>query len=131
MLPSKKGEVCIPFTKRRGATLVEYDQDRSWTVLKYTAKFNEKARFENYHVATEERRIKRYIWGLRAEIRCPIQQARPATFQEAVELALLVEKENNRQLEEGGENKRKRENRDDDVKKIKTISGKMENVGDY
>ncbi|GKE32968.1 zinc finger, CCHC-type, retrotransposon gag domain protein, partial [Tanacetum coccineum] len=39
--------------------------------------------------------------------------------------------ENNRQLEEGGDNKRKRENRYDDVKKIKTNSGKMEIVGEY
>nr|GFD58036.1 zinc finger, CCHC-type, retrotransposon Gag domain protein [Tanacetum cinerariifolium] len=82
-------------------------------------------------VATEERKIKRYIWGLRAGIRDPVQQARPLTFQEAIELALMVEKENNRQLEEGGDNKRKRENRDDDVKKIKTNSGKMENVHEY
>ncbi|GJY82648.1 zinc finger, CCHC-type, retrotransposon gag domain protein [Tanacetum coccineum] len=69
--------------------------------------------------------------GLRARIRGLFQQARPATFQEAVELALIVEKENNRQLEEGGDNKRKRENREDNVKKIKTNSGKMENVGEY
>ncbi|PWA86447.1 actin [Artemisia annua] len=82
-------------------------------------------------VATEERRIKRYIWGLRAGIRGPVQQARPATFQEAVELALMVEKENNRQLEEEGDNKRKRENRDDDAKKIKISGGKIENVGEY
>ncbi|PWA45094.1 hypothetical protein CTI12_AA417530 [Artemisia annua] len=101
------------------------------TVPKYTAKFNEKARFAKYQVATEERRIKRYIWGLRAGIRGPVLQARPATFQEAVELALMVEKENNRQLEEGGDNKRKRENRDDDAKKIKISGGKIENVGEY
>ncbi|GKC83136.1 zinc finger, CCHC-type, retrotransposon gag domain protein [Tanacetum coccineum] len=69
------------------------------------------------------------IWGLRAGIRGPVQLARPATFQEAVKIALMVEKENNRQLEEGGDSKRKRENQDDDVKKIKTNSGKMENVG--
>ncbi|GKC60796.1 zinc finger, CCHC-type, retrotransposon gag domain protein [Tanacetum coccineum] len=100
------------------------------TVPKYTEKFNEKARFTKYQVATEERKIKRYIWGLRSGIRGPVQQARPATFQETIELALIVEKENNRQLE-GGDNKRKRENRDDNVKKIKTNSGKMENVGEY
>ncbi|GJT45693.1 zinc finger, CCHC-type, retrotransposon gag domain protein [Tanacetum coccineum] len=52
----------------------------------------------------------------------PVQQARPSTFQEAVELALMVEKENNRQLKEGGDNKRNRENRDDDMKKIKIIN---------
>ncbi|GKA03977.1 zinc finger, CCHC-type, retrotransposon gag domain protein, partial [Tanacetum coccineum] len=97
----------------------------------YTEKFNEKARFTKYQVATEERKIKRYIWGLRSGIRGPVQQARPATFQETIELALIVEKENNRQLEGGGDNKRKRENRDDDVKKIKTNSGKKENVGEY
>nr|GEU59514.1 putative nucleotidyltransferase, ribonuclease H [Tanacetum cinerariifolium] len=36
-----------------------------------------------------------------------------------------------RQLGEGGDNKRYRENRDDDVKKIKTNSGKMKNVEEY
>ncbi|GJQ96033.1 zinc finger, CCHC-type, retrotransposon gag domain protein [Tanacetum coccineum] len=106
-------------------------QHNDMTVPKYISKFNEKTRFAKYQVATEERKIKRYIWGLRSEIRGPVQQARPATFQEAVELALMVEKENIRQLEEGGDNKRKRENRDDDVKKIKTNSGKMKNVGEY
>ncbi|GKC28957.1 zinc finger, CCHC-type, retrotransposon gag domain protein [Tanacetum coccineum] len=106
-------------------------QQNDMTVPKYTAKFNEKSRFAKYQVATEERKIKRYIWGLRAGIRGLVQQARPATFQEAVKIALMVEKENNRKLEEGGDKKRKRENRDDDVKKIKTNSGKMENVGEY
>ncbi|GJX08306.1 zinc finger, CCHC-type, retrotransposon gag domain protein [Tanacetum coccineum] len=86
-------------------------QQNDMTVPKYTAKFNEKARFAKYQVVTEERKIKRYIWGLRSGIRGPVQQARPATFQEAVELALMVEKENNRQLEEGGDNKRKRESK--------------------
>ncbi|GKE28744.1 zinc finger, CCHC-type, retrotransposon gag domain protein, partial [Tanacetum coccineum] len=91
-------------------------QQNDMTVLKYTAKFNEKARFAKYQVATEVRKIKRYIWGLRAGIKGRVQQARPSTFQEAVELALMVEKKNNRQLEEGGDNKRKRENHDDDMK---------------
>ncbi|GKF63228.1 zinc finger, CCHC-type, retrotransposon gag domain protein, partial [Tanacetum coccineum] len=75
--------------------------------------------------------IKRYIWGLRAGIRGTVQQARPATFQEAVDLALMVEKENNRQLEEGGYNKRKRESRDDDIKKIKISGEKTENASEY
>nr|GEW15718.1 zinc finger, CCHC-type, retrotransposon Gag domain protein [Tanacetum cinerariifolium] len=96
-------------------------QQNDMTVPKYIAKFNEKARFAKYQVATEERKIKRYIWGLRARIRGPVQQARPSTFQEAVELALMVEKENNRQLKEEGDNKRKRENRDDDMKRSKPI----------
>ncbi|GJU41860.1 zinc finger, CCHC-type, retrotransposon gag domain protein [Tanacetum coccineum] len=77
-------------------------QQNDMTVPKYTVKFNEKARFAKYQVATEERKIKQYIWGLRARIMGPVQQARPSTFQEAVELALMVEKENNCQLEEGG-----------------------------
>ncbi|GJX31372.1 zinc finger, CCHC-type, retrotransposon gag domain protein [Tanacetum coccineum] len=106
-------------------------QPYDMTVPKYTAKFNEKARFAKYQVAIEERKIKRYIWGLRARIRGPVQQARPSTFQEAVELALMVEKENNRQLEEGGDNKRKRENRDDDMKKIKINGEKTKNASKY
>ncbi|GJS75874.1 hypothetical protein Tco_0725755 [Tanacetum coccineum] len=51
-------------------------------------------------------------------------------FQEAVELALMVEKENNRQLEEGGDNKRKRENCDDDMKKIKISGEKTDNASE-
>ncbi|GJT21047.1 zinc finger, CCHC-type, retrotransposon gag domain protein [Tanacetum coccineum] len=62
----------------------------------------------------------------------PIQQARPATFQEAVIQSFIGRKENNRRSNDGDRKKnRKRENRDDDVKKIKTNSGKMENVGEY
>ncbi|GJX61504.1 hypothetical protein Tco_0294404 [Tanacetum coccineum] len=79
-------------------------------------------------VATKERKIKRYIWGLKSGIRGLVQQARPGNFQEAVELALMVEKENNRQLKEG-DNKRKRENRDADVKKIKPIVLKWKMLG--
>ncbi|GKE82425.1 zinc finger, CCHC-type, retrotransposon gag domain protein [Tanacetum coccineum] len=86
-------------------------QQNDMTVLKYTAKFNEKARFAKYQG--------------------PVQQARPSTFQEAVELVLMVEKENNHQLEEGGDNKRKRENHDDDMKKIKIIGEKTDNPSEY
>ncbi|GJT72911.1 zinc finger, CCHC-type, retrotransposon gag domain protein [Tanacetum coccineum] len=106
-------------------------QQNDITVLKYMAKFNEKARFAKYQVATEVRKIKRYIWGLRAGIRGLVQQARPSTFKEAVELTLMVEKENNRQLEEGGDNKIKRENRDDDMKKIKISGEKTDNTSEY
>ncbi|GKB85290.1 zinc finger, CCHC-type, retrotransposon gag domain protein [Tanacetum coccineum] len=67
-------------------------QQNDMTVLKYMIKFNEKLRFVKYEVATKERKIKRYIWGLRAKIRGPVQQARPSTFQEAMELAVMVEK---------------------------------------
>nr|GEU58751.1 zinc finger, CCHC-type, retrotransposon Gag domain protein [Tanacetum cinerariifolium] len=63
--------------------------------------------------------------------RDPVQQARPSTFQEAMELALMVEKENNRQLEEGGDNKRKRENHYDNMKKIKIIGEKTDNASEY
>ncbi|GKG31135.1 hypothetical protein Tco_0423623, partial [Tanacetum coccineum] len=66
-----------------------------------------------------------------ARIKGPVQQARPSTLQEVVELALMVEKENNRQLEEGGDNKRKRENRDDDMKKIKISVEKTNKASDY
>nr|GEY75502.1 zinc finger, CCHC-type, retrotransposon Gag domain protein [Tanacetum cinerariifolium] len=113
--------------RRRNAELEEEFlklQHNDMTVPKYTAKFNEKASFAKYQVATtEEREIKRYIWGLRAGIKGPVQQARPSTFQEAVELALMVEKENIRQLE-GGDNKK--ESRDNDMKKIKISGEKTE-----
>ncbi|GKA18474.1 zinc finger, CCHC-type, retrotransposon gag domain protein [Tanacetum coccineum] len=85
-------------------------QQNDMKVLKYTTKFNEKQDLRN--------------------IRGPVQQARPATFEEAVELALMVEKENNCQPEEG-DKKRKRENRDDDMKKIKISGEKMENASEY
>nr|GFB72160.1 zinc finger, CCHC-type, retrotransposon Gag domain protein [Tanacetum cinerariifolium] len=52
-------------------------------------------------------------------------------FQEAVELALMVEKENNHQLEEGRVNKRNRENRDDDMKKIKISGEENDNASEY
>ncbi|GJS67933.1 zinc finger, CCHC-type, retrotransposon gag domain protein [Tanacetum coccineum] len=39
-------------------------QQNDMTVPKYTTKFNEKARFAKYQVATEERRIKQYIYGV-------------------------------------------------------------------
>ncbi|GJT45620.1 zinc finger, CCHC-type, retrotransposon gag domain protein [Tanacetum coccineum] len=67
-------------------------QQNDMTVLKYMAKFNEKARFAKYQVATEE---------------------------------------NNRQLEEGGDNKIKRENHDDDMKKIKISGEKTDNTSEY
>ncbi|GKC07001.1 zinc finger, CCHC-type, retrotransposon gag domain protein [Tanacetum coccineum] len=115
-------------------TWEEFEDLNDMTVPKYTTKFNEKARFAKYQVATEERKIKRYIWGLRSESLVQFQQATRTitqTFQEAVELALMVEKENNRQLEEGGDNKRKRENRDDDIKKIKISGEKTKNASEY
>ncbi|GKB57968.1 hypothetical protein Tco_0914154 [Tanacetum coccineum] len=66
-----------------------------------------------------------------AGIKGPLQQEIPSTFQEAVELALRVEKDNNHQIEGGGDNKRKRENHDDDMKKIKIISEKTNNASEY
>nr|GEV53707.1 hypothetical protein [Tanacetum cinerariifolium] len=49
----------------------------------------------------------------------------------SVEIALMVKKENNRQLEEGGDNKRKRESRNDDMKKIKISGEKNDNASEY
>ncbi|GKF61903.1 hypothetical protein Tco_0181957 [Tanacetum coccineum] len=66
-----------------------------------------------------------------AGIKGPVQQEIPSTFQEAVELALRVEKDNNHQIEGRGDNKRKRENHDDDMKKIKIISEKTNNASEY
>ncbi|KAI3510608.1 hypothetical protein L1887_17735 [Cichorium endivia] len=38
------------------------------TVAEYTTRFTERARFAEHYVATEERRVERFIWGLKAEI---------------------------------------------------------------
>nr|KAJ0219575.1 hypothetical protein LSAT_V11C300131780 [Lactuca sativa] len=70
------------------------------TVREYTTKFTEKARFVEFYVSTEERRVERYIWGLRTDIREFVQIQKPGTFQSAVDAAEGREREKNRQGQE-------------------------------
>nr|GEV81268.1 reverse transcriptase domain-containing protein [Tanacetum cinerariifolium] len=90
--------------------------------------------FEICECSTRQR-VKYASYLLKGEARHwgPVQQARPSNFQEAVELALMVEKENIHQLEEEGDNKRKREREscDDDMKKNKISDEKTKNASEY
>nr|KAJ0209241.1 hypothetical protein LSAT_V11C400226580 [Lactuca sativa] len=90
------------------------------TVREYTTKFTEKARFAEFYVSTEERRVERYIWGLRTAIREFVQIQKPGTFQSAVDAAEGREREKNRQGEDRALGKRKWEGTNNDSKKGKT-----------
>ncbi|KAI3702719.1 hypothetical protein L6452_28470 [Arctium lappa] len=90
------------------------------TVREYTTKFLEKARFAEIYVPNEERRIDRYLFGLRSNIRELATAREPATFQAAVNAAKMTEKDKNRQQSERGSEKRKWEGSVRDGKKIKS-----------
>ncbi|XP_024995866.1 uncharacterized protein LOC112529018 [Cynara cardunculus var. scolymus] len=76
-------------------------------VQEYTTSSIEKARFAEHYVSTEERRVERYIWGLKASIREFVLTMSPTTFQEAVNAVEIQEKEINCQDAEQGQIKRK------------------------
>nr|KAJ0193770.1 hypothetical protein LSAT_V11C800429260 [Lactuca sativa] len=85
------------------------------TVREYTTKFTEKARFAEFYISTEERRVARYIWGLRIAIREFVQIQKPGTFQFVVDAA---EGREHRAL-----GKRKWDGTNNDSKKGKTSVG--------
>ncbi|XP_024969783.1 uncharacterized protein LOC112509157 [Cynara cardunculus var. scolymus] len=91
------------------------------TVREYTTSFTEKARFSKHYVSTEERRVERYIWGLKASIREFVLTMSPTTFQEAVNAVEIREKEMNRQDAERGQIKRKWEGLSNETKKPKFL----------
>ncbi|XP_023756602.1 uncharacterized protein LOC111905162 [Lactuca sativa] len=66
------------------------------TVREYTTKFMEKSRFSEFYVSIEERRVERYIWGLRTAICEFVQIQKPGTFQSAVDAAEGRKREMNR-----------------------------------
>jgi hypothetical protein len=77
------------------------------TVQEYTTKFMEKARFAEIYVPTEERRIEKYVWGLKGNIREFVMTRNPMTFEAAIDMAELTEREKNRQIGERAGDKRK------------------------
>ncbi|XP_024962567.1 uncharacterized protein LOC112502789 [Cynara cardunculus var. scolymus] len=89
------------------------------TVREYTTSFTEKARFAEHYVSTEERRVERYIWGLKASIQEFVLTMSPTTFQEAVNAVEIRQKEMNRQDDERGQIKRKWEGPSNETKKPK------------
>ncbi|KAI3789919.1 hypothetical protein L2E82_02726 [Cichorium intybus] len=75
-------------------------QQGSRTVQQYTLDFNEKARFAQHQVDKEERKIDRYLWGLKTQIREFLPSSRYTTFQQVAEAARSRERELQRQEEE-------------------------------
>ena len=70
------------------------------TVQEYTIEFNDKARFAKHLIDTEERKIDRYKWGLRTEIREFVRESRYTTFRQVVDAAKDRELEIQRQDQE-------------------------------
>ncbi|KAJ9556379.1 hypothetical protein OSB04_010993 [Centaurea solstitialis] len=68
------------------------------SVQDYTSRFIEKARFAGVYVPSEERKVERYIWGLRGNLREFVLSKEPATFQAAITAAETIEREKNRQM---------------------------------
>ncbi|KAL7607900.1 uncharacterized protein LOC111912373 [Lactuca sativa] len=94
------------------------------SVVDYTYKFMEKARFVEHQIPTEKKKIKRYVWGLRANIREFVSNRDLATFRQVVEAAKEREKELNFQKHEmSSVVKRKRDDRTYESSKKLQIEG--------
>ena len=63
------------------------------TVNKYMNKFNHLARYSLYDVATEERKVDRFLGGLNQHLRCTLSMFDFPDFLTLVNKALIVEKE--------------------------------------
>ncbi|GJV04186.1 zinc finger, CCHC-type containing protein [Tanacetum coccineum] len=95
-------------------------------------KFCPITRFAEHLVATEERKIKRYLRGLRIDIRELISTRKLVTFWDVVEAAQDIENTINRGFEENNDIKRKRErsgkNLNNGNKKTAKTQGKPETI---
>nr|KAJ0189324.1 hypothetical protein LSAT_V11C800447780 [Lactuca sativa] len=88
-------------------------------ILKPITKLTEKARFAEFYISTEERRVEHHIWGLRTTIREFVQIQKTGTFQSAVDAAEGRERQKNRQIEDRALGKRKWDGTNNDSKKSK------------
>ncbi|KAJ9547289.1 hypothetical protein OSB04_019832 [Centaurea solstitialis] len=86
-------------TKKLEEEFLQLEQG-NLSVQEYTTRFIEKARFAGVYVPTEERKVERFIWGLRGNIREFVMSKEPATFQAAINAAETIECEKNRQATE-------------------------------
>ncbi|KAJ9561701.1 hypothetical protein OSB04_006861 [Centaurea solstitialis] len=91
------------------------------TVQEYTSSFIEKARFAEIYIPTEARRIERYIWGLRANIRDLVLNMHHGTFQSAVDATENTEREKMRKLGDRSGEKRRWEGSNFDSKKPRAL----------
>lgn len=82
-------------------------QQDNMTVRDYTAKFLEKSRFAEYHVATEARKVERYIFGLNSSIRGYVIVMKPETFTATVDAAETTERDRGRDVSNKNVGKRK------------------------
>lgn len=81
---------------------------QGWLIVtEYANKFVELSRFATYLVATEMMKAKQYVAGLRPQIRGHVVMTKPSTYREAVEAALLAEREYGEKREENKGKKRK------------------------
>ncbi|KAJ9538250.1 hypothetical protein OSB04_030983 [Centaurea solstitialis] len=107
-------------TKKLEEDFMKLEQG-SKTVQEYTSSFIEKARFAEIYIPTEARRIERYIWGLRANIRELVLNMHHGTFQSAVDAAENTEREKMRQMGDRSGEKRKWEGSSFDSKKPRAL----------
>lgn len=92
-------------------------QQGSMTVWDYTTKFLEKSRFTEYYVATEARKVERYIFGLNFSIRGYVMAMKPETFTAAVDAVETTERDRGRDTSNKGLGKRKWEGPPSDYKR--------------
>ncbi|KAJ9548812.1 hypothetical protein OSB04_021355 [Centaurea solstitialis] len=107
-------------TKKLEEDFMKLEQG-SKTVQEYTSSFIEKARFAEIYIPTEARRIERYIWGLRANIRELVLNMHHGTFQSVVDAAENTEREKMRQMGDRSGEKRKWEGMNFDSKKLRAL----------
>ncbi|KAJ9558183.1 hypothetical protein OSB04_012797 [Centaurea solstitialis] len=102
-----KSQFCpLAATKKMEEEFLQLKQGMM-SVQEYTTRFIEKSRFAEVYVPTEERRVERYIWGLKGSIREFVMGKDPTTFQAAINAAEQIEREKDRQMSEQAGEKRK------------------------
>ncbi|KAI3734189.1 hypothetical protein L6452_13653 [Arctium lappa] len=106
-------------------------EQKGMSVREYTTKFIEKSRFAGIYVLNEERRVERFVFGLRSDIREFVSNKEPSTFQMAVNAAEMREKEKNRQVTERSGDKRKWEGTVRDFKPIKSVKFDQRSVSKF
>ncbi|KAI3770409.1 hypothetical protein L6452_01541 [Arctium lappa] len=106
-------------------------EQKGMLVLDYATKFIEKSRFAGIYVPNEERRVERFVFGLRSDIREFVSNKEPSTFQMAVNAAEMREKEKNRQATERSGDKRKWEGTVRDSKPFKSAKFDQRSVNKF
>ena len=64
------------------------------SLSEYLHKFNHLSRYSLYDVATEERKIDRFLGGLNQHLKCTLNMLNFTDFQTLVNKALIAEREN-------------------------------------